>query len=67
MTAFAEYGKLIAKPSRDGSSYGLMFVNASQDLVAVRNAQPGPKTISSNRSFPASKPPVVCWSSSTAR
>ena len=26
--AFAEYGKLIAKPVRDGSSYGLIFVNA---------------------------------------
>jgi D-alanine-D-alanine ligase len=37
-TAFAEYGKLIAKPSRDGSSYGLIFVNARQDLAAVRNA-----------------------------
>src|SRR6202166_1715930 len=36
--AFAEYGKLIAKPGRDGSSYGLIFVNAQQDLVAVRNA-----------------------------
>jgi D-alanine-D-alanine ligase len=36
--AFAEYGKLIAKPVRDGSSYGLIFVNAQQDLVAVRNA-----------------------------
>ncbi len=36
--AFAEYGRLIAKPARDGSSYGLMFVNAKQDLVAVRNA-----------------------------
>src|SRR6202166_768683 len=36
--AFAKYGKLIAKPSRDGSSYGLIFVNAKQDLVAVRNA-----------------------------
>jgi D-alanine-D-alanine ligase len=36
--AFAEYGKLIAKPARDGSSYGLIFVNAGQDLVAVRNA-----------------------------
>src|SRR6266404_2926717 len=34
----AEYGKLIAKPARDGSSYGLIFVNAQQDLVAVRNA-----------------------------
>ncbi len=37
-TAFAEYGKLIAKPAKDGSSYGLIFVNAKQDLVAVRNA-----------------------------
>src|SRR6195952_5191865 len=36
--AFAKYGRLIAKPSRDGSSYGLIFVNAKQDLVAVRNA-----------------------------
>ena len=36
--ALAEHGKLIAKPARDGSSYGLIFVNARQDLVAVRNA-----------------------------
>jgi D-alanine-D-alanine ligase len=36
--AFAEYGRLIAKPARDGSSYGLIFVNAKQDLVAVRDA-----------------------------
>ena len=36
--ALAEYGRLIAKPARDGSSYGLMFVNSSQDLVAVRRA-----------------------------
>jgi D-alanine-D-alanine ligase len=36
--ALTEYGKLIAKPARDGSSYGLMFVNSSQDLVAVRRA-----------------------------
>ena len=36
--AFAEYGKLIAKPAKDGSSYGLIFVNSKQDLVAVRNA-----------------------------
>ena len=36
--ALAEYGRLIAKPARDGSSYGLIFVNATQDLVAVRNA-----------------------------
>ncbi len=43
--AFAEYGRLIAKPARDGSSYGLIFVNAKQDLVAVRNAAPKPKSI----------------------
>jgi len=36
--AFEEYGRLIAKPTHDGSSYGLIFVNARQDLVAVRNA-----------------------------
>jgi D-alanine-D-alanine ligase len=36
--ALVEYGKLIAKPARDGSSYGLIFVNAQQDLIAVRNA-----------------------------
>jgi D-alanine-D-alanine ligase len=36
--ALAEYGKLIAKPACDGSSYGLMFVNAKQDLDAVRQA-----------------------------
>ncbi|HEV7601698.1 MAG TPA: D-alanine--D-alanine ligase [Bradyrhizobium sp.] len=36
--ALAEYGKLIAKPARDGSSYGLIFVNSTQDIVAVRRA-----------------------------
>jgi D-alanine-D-alanine ligase len=36
--ALAKYGRLIAKPAKDGSSYGLIFVNAKQDLVAVRNA-----------------------------
>jgi D-alanine-D-alanine ligase len=36
--ALAEYGRLIAKPARDGSSYGLIFANAKQDLVAIRNA-----------------------------
>lgn len=36
--ALTEHGRLIAKPARDGSSYGLIFVNAKQDLVAVRNA-----------------------------
>jgi D-alanine-D-alanine ligase len=36
--ALIEYGKLIAKPTHDGSSYGLIYVNAKQDVVAVRNA-----------------------------
>jgi D-alanine-D-alanine ligase len=36
--AFNEHGRLIAKPARDGSSYGLIFVNAKQDIVAVRRA-----------------------------
>src|ERR1700761_5264943 len=36
--ALAEYGRLIAKPARDVSSYGLIFVNAKQDLIAVRTA-----------------------------
>jgi len=36
--AFAAHGKLIAKPQCDGSSYGLIFVNSAQDMVAVRNA-----------------------------
>jgi D-alanine-D-alanine ligase len=36
--ALTEHGRLIAKPTRDGSSYGLLFVNATQDLVAVRQA-----------------------------
>ena len=36
--ALAEYGRLVAKPVRDGSSYGVIFVNAKQDLVAVRSA-----------------------------
>src|SRR3954453_2686510 len=30
-TALDEHGKLIAKPARDGSSYGLIFVNSRQD------------------------------------
>jgi D-alanine-D-alanine ligase len=37
-TALADHGKLIAKPTHDGSSYGLIFVNARQDIVAVRHA-----------------------------
>src|SRR5207253_1944020 len=37
-SALEQYGKLIAKPARDGSSYGLIFINSSQDIVAVRRA-----------------------------
>ncbi len=36
--ALGHYGKLVAKPSQDGSSMGLIFVNSAQDLVAVRAA-----------------------------
>ena len=36
--ALSHYGKLIAKPSQDGSSFGLIVVNAAQDLEAVRKA-----------------------------
>jgi D-alanine-D-alanine ligase len=36
--ALSKHGRLIAKPTHDGSSYGLIFVNAKQDIVAVRNA-----------------------------
>src|SRR5690349_18313828 len=31
-TALERHGKLIAKPARDGSSYGLIFINSSQDI-----------------------------------
>ena len=34
--AFAEFGRLIAKPAQDGSSYGLIYVNSSQDIDAVK-------------------------------
>src|SRR5436305_9989174 len=37
-SALQQYGRLIAKPARDGSSYGLIFINSSQDIVAVRRA-----------------------------
>jgi D-alanine-D-alanine ligase len=37
-SALTEHGRLVAKPTRDGSSYGLIFVNVTQDLVAVRHA-----------------------------
>src|SRR6202048_950305 len=50
--ALAEYGKLIAKPARDGSSYGLIFVNSTQDLIAVR-PPPKPKHILIHPSSPA--------------
>lgn len=36
--AFAEFGKLVAKPAQDGSSFGLIFVNSTNDIVAVREA-----------------------------
>jgi D-alanine-D-alanine ligase len=36
--ALAAHGRLIAKPAKDGSSYGLIFINSSQDIVAVRRA-----------------------------
>ncbi len=36
--ALAHYGKLVAKPSQDGSSMGLIFVNSVADLAAVRTA-----------------------------
>lgn len=36
--AFAKYGRLIAKPSEDGSSYGLIFVDTPADLDAARKA-----------------------------
>lgn len=36
--AFAIYGGLVAKPSQDGSSFGLIFARKPEDLVAVRRA-----------------------------
>ncbi|MHC2303229.1 D-alanine--D-alanine ligase family protein [Rhizobium mongolense] len=36
--ALAKYGRLIAKPLRDGSSYGLIVVQSHQDIDAVRIA-----------------------------
>ena len=36
--ALVKYGRLIAKPSEDGSSYGLIFVDTPADLDAVRKA-----------------------------
>ncbi len=34
--ALSHYGRLIAKPAQEGSSYGLIYVNARQDIEAVR-------------------------------
>jgi D-alanine-D-alanine ligase len=34
--ALSHYGRLIAKPASEGSSYGLIYVNSSQDIAAVR-------------------------------
>lgn len=39
--AFAKYGRLIAKPSEDGSSYGLIFVDTPADLDAALKAAAG--------------------------
>lgn len=36
--ALAKYGRLIAKPSEDGSSYGLIFVDTPADLDAALKA-----------------------------
>ncbi|WP_371826910.1 hypothetical protein [Microvirga sp. VF16] len=37
-TALATYGKLVAKPVADGSSYGLFFVEREEDLSALSDA-----------------------------
>lgn len=34
--ALSHFGRLIAKPAQEGSSYGLIYVNSSQDIAAVR-------------------------------
>ncbi|MBC7667051.1 D-alanine--D-alanine ligase family protein [Caulobacter sp. DWP3-1-3b2] len=36
--ALAKYGKLVAKPVADGSSYGLIFVNGPADLETLEEA-----------------------------
>lgn len=36
--ALAAYGKLVAKPVAEGSSYGLIFVNGAADLEALKEA-----------------------------
>jgi len=53
--------KLIAKPVRDGSSYGLIFVNSTQDLAAVRNAAKTEEYVM-NHSSREWKRPAACWS-----
>ena len=51
---------------RDGSSYGLIFVNAKQDLVAVRNAARTEEYVI--EPFVAgTRRPAACWSSRTDR
>lgn len=37
-SALADYGRLIAKPAEDGSSYGLIFVDGPADLATVAEA-----------------------------
>lgn len=34
----AQFGKLVAKPVAEGSSYGLMFVSSEEELAALANA-----------------------------
>ena len=65
--AFAEYGKLIAKPARDGSSYGLIFVN--REAGPRRRPQRGQDRGISDRAVHLGrrKRPAACWSSRTAR
>lgn len=36
--AFAKYGRLVAKPVAEGSSYGLIFVNSEADLAKLADA-----------------------------
>jgi D-alanine-D-alanine ligase len=36
--ALKHYGRLIAKPAQDGSSFGLIFIDTPSDLEAVRHA-----------------------------
>jgi D-alanine-D-alanine ligase len=36
--ALGQYGRLIAKPAEDGSSYGIIFINSLADIEKVREA-----------------------------